>query len=372
MYYPCLLDGDHGLRSPQEPPKKRSRTATLLDPVAVHKALTEVTIHDEDYIDDDTGQICLDDSTIPSTEMKALSPHVTHDEMQPVGKPRRATYNITPVKSKHTVFDQTFEVADIQPSPADHFEIAPNKDRYVFIHSPPCEVSKYNVVDMELTGATNNSLSSSHDEQNKSQISKSVINHDDRVIKPWGNIQLDKSTATKTNASKSKLPKPKKGLKNETSLSHSTKVCPSKQSKDAKKLSKKSKKKANWMSESFKNDLAVFDLSAGDSFSLPPPQIKQMKPKHNDIMVSIIKDCHKEQADIQSINKEVIITGNQYFSTLIVVKYVFSDLATAELHLTHTLLVHLQHSMHYISSSCICLQTTHNVLLLFRPCAKVC
>ncbi|XP_071803766.1 uncharacterized protein [Asterias amurensis] len=305
---PWLKDVDGSESPPYKPPMKRSRTATLLDPVAIKKALTEPTIHDEgsnEHVNQpnqpQTAESSLNPPNLPkaATQSPATQKQASKNEQSSV-----RSSESTPVKSKQIITEDTEVNKLFQP-------IIPNKDRYVFVHSP-CKVTNNSAVDMELTDcAANSAVSSPRDNQSKTQDNRSFINHDDRVIRPWGNIQLDdpsvntKTTSTKSSmkttesSSKNKPPKAKKGSKNKSSSSQSSKQM----KKDAKKAFAKSKKKTSWMSDSFKNDLAVFDLSAGDSFSLPPPQLQQMTSKLCDTIIA----SKKEQCVKEPLSNEVLL-----------------------------------------------------------------
>ncbi|XP_038078954.1 uncharacterized protein LOC119746211 isoform X2 [Patiria miniata] len=289
-----------------EPPVKRSRTATLLtDPIAIQKALAEdadYTAYTEDP--DENNQTVLSPEPeqgfrqTPSTTFLDPSPSINPKNQtvkstnkRPAVKSRRATYNISPVRSE-AAGNKTFEVSGSPQTPGvpDQQTTGVVKERYVFIHTPPGNVSNYKTMDMELTGVTNNSTST-QDEQNKSLANKSRFNHDEQVIRPWGNIHMDKpknspaakvnkqknKTKPPTNTSKSLLPKPQKKISKE-----SGKILTGKGIKKA--GSKKPSKKTCLMSESFRNDLAVFDLSAGDSFSLAPPIFNRVKSKTTDAL----------------------------------------------------------------------------------------
>ncbi len=310
-------DGVASQSPPYEPPMKRSRTATLLDPVAIQKALTEPTIHDKrnhanppnlpKAVAPSPNLPHLPKTVAPSPNLpnlpKTVAPSPANQKQgssnkQSSGKSRRATFNITPVKSQQIVPGDTEPLPDVN----EKFQpIVPNKDRYVFVHSP-CEASTYTAVDMELTGAANSAVSSPQEGQGQTQDNKSVVNHDDRVIRPWGNIQMDDpSSSTNTTSAQAssmktestKPPKAKKESGSKSGILQSSKQM----KKDTKKAFPKSKKKTSWMSDSFKNDLAVFDLSAGDSFSLPPPQLQQMTSQHCDT----VSASNKDQEDSQSV-----------------------------------------------------------------------
>ncbi|XP_022080011.1 uncharacterized protein LOC110973474 [Acanthaster planci] len=304
-----------------EAPVKRSRTATVLDPIAIKKALADDgdnATHTKDPGEDATTILSPHPEPPfqqpPGEKTQASSP-LTHQKKHLIKSPdkrpaitsRRMTYNVT-LDNSDSASNKTFEV---QASP--FIPLVPNqqagavKERYVFVHSPPCNASKYKSLDTEPRDATSHSVPT-QDEHSISQADKTRFNHDEQVIRPWGNIQVDKpcssSSAIKpklkskpsANTSRSLLPKPPK---KETSKDPA-KIC---QTKHTKTGLKKLSKKTALMSESFRNDLAIFDLSAGDSFSLAPPVLKRVKPKPTSSLAEFSK-TNNDQDGAPCLKKE--------------------------------------------------------------------